>query len=100
MTFYTTGVGSCGENDTGKDNIVALSVPFMNKDYDSNANPNNNPLCGRSITIQANGKTATAIVKDKCQGCDYGDIDVSPQLFIQFFDSLDKGRGKVDWWLN
>lgn len=102
MTYYTIGKGSCGEDDTGKDttiSIVALSVAQM-ANGEQTSNTNDNTLCGKTITITANGKSTTATVKDKCQGCADDDIDVSEKVFIDIFGSLDAGRSKVTWSFN
>jgi len=63
-------------------------------------NSNNNPLCGKTITITYNGVTKTAKVVDTCEGCAAGNIDLSPSLF-QDFAPLSAGRvGGVSWYVN
>lgn len=117
LTYYTVGMGACGEDDSGKDNtenIVALSHLLMG------TQSNGNPMCGKTITISAGGKTVQATVKDKCMGCDTDNIDgkpsrsqdlyrrqrpltliaVSTVAFVSLMGSTDVGRGKVDWWFN
>lgn len=97
MTYYTVGMGACGENDTGKDdseNIVALSHELMG------TQSNGNPYCGRTITISYNGKTTTAICRDKCMGCGIDEIDVSTKAFLEIFGDLGVGRHTVDWWFS
>lgn len=97
LTYYTVGQGACGENDSGADNsenIVAISHLLMG------TLSNDNPMCGKTITISANGKTATATVKDKCMGCNMFDIDVSEKVFETLWGNLDAGRTTVSWWFN
>ncbi|KAF4447306.1 hypothetical protein F53441_9149 [Fusarium austroafricanum] len=97
FTYYDIGQGACGEDDSGKDdsiNIVALSHLLMGPQS------NGNPMCGKTITIKANGKTAQATVKDKCMGCALNDIDVSRKVYNEIWGSLDSGRTKVEWWFN
>ncbi|KAM0432407.1 hypothetical protein ACHAPT_004951 [Fusarium lateritium] len=97
FTYYDIGMGACGEDDSGKDdteNIVALSHLLMG------TVSNGNPMCGKTITIKANGKTTTAVVKDKCMGCAINDIDVSRACFKELYGSLDAGRTEVEWWFN
>ncbi|KLP02187.1 hypothetical protein CEK27_008315 [Fusarium fujikuroi] len=97
FTYYDIGQGACGENDTGKDdsiNIVALSHLLMGP------LSNNNPMCGKTITIKANGKTCQATVADKCTSCDINDIDVSRKVYEEIWGSLDSGRTEVEWWFN
>jgi hypothetical protein len=94
ITYYDVGLGACGEDDTGaddSDNIVALSHLMMG------TQSNGNPMCGQTINIEANGKTATAVVKDKCMGCSEEDIDVSKKVYKQLFGGLGSGRMPVTW---
>ncbi|KAK2003229.1 hypothetical protein LX36DRAFT_155994 [Colletotrichum falcatum] len=94
LTYYTVGMGACGEDDSGKDlteNIVALSHLVMG------AQSNGNPYCGKKIKITVNGKSTTATVRDKCMGCKANDIDVSEKCFLDVFDSLGVGRKTVEW---
>jgi hypothetical protein len=72
LTYYTVGLGACGEDDSGKDNtenIVALSHLLMG------TQSNGNPFCGKTITISYGGKQVVATVKDKCMGCALNNID-------------------------
>ncbi|KAH6609550.1 Non-Catalytic module family expansin [Trichoderma cornu-damae] len=97
ITYYTVGLGSCGEDDSGADlsqNIVAIAVGLMG------SQSNGNPMCGKTITISAGGKTTTATVKDKCMGCADHDIDVSEKVFLDLFGSLDGGREPCTWSFN
>lgn len=95
ITYYDVGLGACGEDDSGKGktgNIVALSHLLMGE------SSNGNPMCGQSITIKANGRTAKGVVKDKCMGCSKDDVDVSEKIYMELFDeSLDSGRMPVSW---
>ncbi|OHE93986.1 allergen Asp F7 [Colletotrichum orchidophilum] len=94
LTYYTVGLGACGEDDSGKDNsenIVAVSYLVMG------SQSNGNPYCGKKVQISANGKTTTATVRDKCMGCQADAIDVSEKAFLDIFDSLGVGRGTVEW---
>ena len=94
ITYYTIGLGACGEDDTGKDeeiSIVALSHLLMGTES------NGNPMCGKTIQIESNGRTTTAVVKDKCMGCAMWDIDVSEKVFQDLWGGLGKGRGPATW---
>ncbi|SCV61484.1 uncharacterized protein FFFS_16054 [Fusarium fujikuroi] len=93
--------GACGQDSSGQDetsNIVAISGEV----YDAAKiveNPNENPLCGRTITIKgSNGKTTQGTILDRCQGCRGADIDVSHKIFIEIYGSLDPGRCEIEWW--
>lgn len=95
ITYYTVGLGACGTDDTGADqneNIAALSHLLMG------TSSNGNPMCGQTVTISANGKTAKATVKDKCMGCSIDDVDVSEKVYKELFGgSLDSGRMPMKW---
>ena len=93
MTYYNTGVGSCGATSADTDKIVALSVAKMN----NGVNPNNNPLCFKHITItNSNGVSQDATIVDTCTRCAQDAIDVSPALF-EALAPLSSGRVTVSW---
>ncbi|KAK4038436.1 RlpA-like double-psi beta-barrel-protein domain-containing protein-containing protein [Parachaetomium inaequale] len=97
ITYFALGMGSCGIDDSLLDrthNVVAVSAQLMG------AQSNGNPMCGKTITIQANGKTITAVVHDKCPSCAPGDIDGSEKMFVDLFGALTDGRRKIEWWFN
>ncbi|XXG99453.1 hypothetical protein Hte_005792 [Hypoxylon texense] len=83
MTYYTPGLGACGETNTESDAVVAMS-------------PAQYGHCGKTIKIHYNGKTGSAKIVDKCPGCGGDGIDVSPKVFKEFAD-LSVGRVAVTW---
>ncbi|KAI8978793.1 riboflavin aldehyde-forming enzyme [Trametes punicea] len=87
-TWFNVGLGACGETNKDSDKIIAISSQI----YANGAH------CGESVRIKntANGKTATAIVRDECPGCGANDIDMSPSLFEELGD-LDTGVLRVTW---
>lgn len=88
MTYFTPGLGSCGQTSTESDLVVAISASKMN----SGGNPSNNPLCFTHITItNPEGVSQDATIVDTCMGCAEDDIDVSPALFL-IFAPLGDGR--------
>lgn len=97
MTYYQVGLGSCGQDDTGKDNsenIVAMSPDMVGSGDSSN--------CGRKIHITGeDGQVVSATVRDKCPSCSPGEIDVSEKVFKAIVGNLGVGRSKVSWtWAN
>ncbi|ETW75344.1 Non-catalytic module family EXPN protein [Heterobasidion irregulare TC 32-1] len=93
-TFYVPGLGACGVTNTGSDLIVAISAARF--DSTGTANPNLNPLCGKRITANFQGKSVTATVVDRCPGCAVNDLDFSPAAFDALADpSL--GRIDISW---
>lgn len=97
ITYYAIGMGSCGIDDSGKDqteSVVAISHLKMGEQS------NGNPMCGKTITIYSNGKSTTATVKDKCMGCAENDIDVSEKVFKELWGDLSTGRDDATWSFN
>jgi len=91
-TYYDVGLGACGGTNVPSDFIVALNAP----QFDDAGSGYPNPICGKSLTITHNGKTAQAAVVDKCPGCAYGDLDMSQGLF-EYFESTGVGRFSMSW---
>ncbi|KAK8085865.1 RlpA-like double-psi beta-barrel-protein domain-containing protein-containing protein [Apiospora hydei] len=92
MTYYTAGLGACGQTNNNNDAIVALPSSFFTA-----GNPNLDPVCNRNIRITYQGKSKTAKVVDKCAGCAGNSIDVTPSVFTALVGGLGAGRVKVTW---
>ncbi|KDQ20988.1 hypothetical protein BOTBODRAFT_26998 [Botryobasidium botryosum FD-172 SS1] len=75
LSFFDTGLGSCGNTNKPSDFIVAMPAGLMSSS-----------LCGKTVTISANGKTTTATVADTCPGCDDTQLDCTTSLFDFFAD--------------
>ncbi|TFK95942.1 RlpA-like double-psi beta-barrel-protein domain-containing protein-containing protein [Pterulicium gracile] len=99
-TWYnvSVGYGACGTLQGDHEYVVAVS----DRRYEEtkvDGNPNNNKICGRLISIDgesANGPV-TARVVDRCGGCKYDDIDMSPALFQHVVGDLGLGRRQINW---
>jgi expansin (peptidoglycan-binding protein) len=89
-TWFQPGLGACGQTYTANDTIVAQAASF----YDQNDGGN----CGQWLQIvnTANGKSVSAFVGDKCPGCSYNDLDMSPCVFSQLAD-LSVGAIQISW---
>ncbi|OKL58977.1 hypothetical protein UA08_05758 [Talaromyces atroroseus] len=93
-TYYDTATSMSSPsycdtaNDGETENVVALSYEVMDES-----------LCGASITVEYEGKTATGTVVDKCMGCDAQAIDMSRAMFGDLSD-LSAGRITVSWSVN
>ncbi|RKO92863.1 RlpA-like double-psi beta-barrel-protein domain-containing protein-containing protein, partial [Blyttiomyces helicus] len=86
MTYYTPGLGACGQTNSESDYIVAMNQA----QYDG--------TCGNQVCITYNGGSGvTATVMDECPGCSFGDLDVSPVIFNALCGSLDAGRVTISW---
>lgn len=102
MTFYNPAQGACGKVNGDNDAVMAISHGIFDEHQAPGDNPNNNELCGRKIRAhrfnEKTGKDASIVVTivDKCLGCAYNDIDVSPAMFEKLADPA-KGRVNVEW---
>ena len=94
LTFQDSdspGVGACGTALGGSD--VAVSECLWTA-----ANPNADPLCGRTINMASNGVTIQGVIRDKQPGsCAPGNAEVLPNTFVKFGYSLDKGVAGITW---
>lgn len=80
LTYYAVGLGACGENSVPSDHIVAVAEAIF--DSYNNGNPNNNPLCGKYVSITgADGSQFKAKIVDRCPGCEKADLDLSEDFF-------------------
>lgn len=95
LTYYDPGMGSCGIDSKGTEPVVAISHIVMDR-YNT-GNPNNNPMCGKSMTIEYKGKTMDVKIVDRCTGCAENDVDVSPSVFEYLVGSKDAGRVDCTW---
>ena len=97
ITYYTPGMGACGWTSTTSDAIVAISETIFDV-YTPNGNPNNNPLCGKTVTIVGtDGSTYDAEIVDRCVGCDEESIDLSPSMFTIVAPDGDGRVHNVAW---
>ncbi|KAI0092377.1 loosenin [Irpex rosettiformis] len=95
-TFFTPSIGACGKQSTSSDHIVAVSSQFFNSFPGAGANPNKNPICGKTLTVHFKGKSTKVTVVDSCPGCGLLDLDLSPAAFNDLA-SPDLGRIQVTW---
>lgn len=72
-------------NDGNSENVVALSVDLITQE-----------MCGKTVTVSHNGKTATGTVVDKCMSCTSGSVDMSVHMFNSLADAS-AGRIPISW---
>nr|POF00920.1 papain inhibitor [Quercus suber] len=95
LTYFTDGLGACGQTSGPDDPIVALSEALFDPQT-PNGNPNNNPLCGRTLTAFNGDASIVLTVVDRCTGCAMYDLDTTQAAFSQLADpSL--GRVPITW---
>lgn len=92
-TYYDVGLGACGVTNTNSELIAAINVDQFG------SQSNGNPICGKQATLYYQGKSVTVTVQDKCPGCSYGDIDLSPAAFKALADES-LGRIPITWHFN
>ncbi|KAH8555697.1 RlpA-like double-psi beta-barrel-protein domain-containing protein-containing protein [Umbelopsis sp. PMI_123] len=85
-TYYTVGLGSCGQTNSDSQLVAALNAPQMG----------NNKYCGKSATVKGPKGTVTVKIVDTCPGCSSGDLDLSPAAFNQIGDQS-AGRISISW---
>lgn len=97
ITWYNTGLGACGIYSNDGELVVALNREQFDPST-PNGNPNRNPLCGRNIRVNANGRSVTVRLVDRCAGCPYGGLDLSPAAFgVLASTSVGVLQGSWDW---
>lgn len=89
-TWYNTGLGYCELYN--EDSQLVCAVSHLR--YKSGRKQVPCMLC-----VQVTGSAGTEILQivDKCMGCAYGDLDLSPHAFNRTVGTLDIGRAKVHW---
>ncbi|TFK98111.1 hypothetical protein BDV98DRAFT_220001 [Pterulicium gracile] len=99
-TWYDVNAGytACGTLHNNDAWVVAVSAGL----YDSTAvdgNPNHNRICGRKIWLWGWYGTAPTDVTivDRCAGCAWNDIDMSPSVFRYVVGDLGAGRKPIGW---
>lgn len=91
FTWYQTGLGACGLTSGSDDPIVAISEDLF--DQYATANPNDNPVCGKKLTLTGvDGTQYSATIVDRCTGCALSDLDLSEGFFNTVTSN---GNGRV-----
>ncbi|KAI8662986.1 hypothetical protein LRP88_07187 [Fusarium phalaenopsidis] len=86
-TYYHPGLGACGGTNGDGDLIVAMSAALFDAQKP----------CGRSIKVKGAAGEVTVKVVDRCEGCAYNDIDLSPTAFQKAIGDLGIGRTTTTW---
>lgn len=100
LTYYAPGLGACGIKSSKSEMIVAISHLLFDS-VQQGSNPNTNSLCGMKLRARRpdGDRSIDLKVVDRCTGCQYRDLDVSPGAF-QRLAEIAQGRVSVEWaWL-
>ncbi|CAE6419361.1 hypothetical protein ACGC1H_001896 [Rhizoctonia solani] len=97
-TYYGTGLGACGITSKDTDYIAAVSQLL----YDgfngyTGSDPNSNPICGKKIKANYQGKSVTVTVVDRCVACAKYDLDFSPSAFSKIADQALGRLSDMTW---
>lgn len=87
ITYFNPGLGACGITNSDNDLITAVSAAL----YDSQK------PCGRNIRVTYQGRSVVVQVVDRCVGCAYNDLDLSPAAFQTVIGDLGIGRVNAQW---
>ncbi|MGI5506932.1 cysteine/serine endopeptidase inhibitor [Lentzea sp. CA-135723] len=90
--YNDAGYGACGTKiNAATELLVAAPAALW-----TTPNPNNDPLCRKSIRVTHNGKTITVPIRDKCPSCGSNKIDLSRPAFAKLANP-DVGIINVTW---
>ncbi|MDX8054033.1 cysteine/serine endopeptidase inhibitor [Lentzea sp. BCCO 10_0798] len=90
--YNDAGYGACGTRiNAATELLVAAPAALW-----TTPNPNNDPLCRKSIRVTHNGRTITVPIKDKCPSCASNKIDLSQPAFSRLADTS-LGIISVNW---
>lgn len=93
VTFYEVGLGACGWTNSDDELVAALNWEQWDQ---FGSESNGNPACNKKATLNYEGKSVTVKIVDKCMGCKYGDLDLSPSAFKQLAPES-VGRMEMSW---
>ncbi|MGW6447618.1 cysteine/serine endopeptidase inhibitor [Lentzea sp. NPDC055074] len=75
--YNDAGYGACGTQINAATQLLVAAPAALW----TTPNPNNDPLCRKSIRVTYNGRTITVPIKDKCPSCASNKIDLSQPAF-------------------
>jgi hypothetical protein len=85
FTYYSPGLGVCGQVNTTSKLVVALS--YIDFDPYTTNGTSSNPLCGKKLRAFYNGNSVDVTVVDRCPACAEGGLNLSPAAFRKFIIS-------------
>lgn len=87
VTYFNPGLGACGQYNGDGDYIVAVSAALFDQQHP----------CGRRIRVYGSSGSVDVTVVDRCTGCSYNDLDLSPAAFQGSIGDLGIGRRNANW---
>ncbi|KAJ1665616.1 hypothetical protein IW140_003082 [Coemansia sp. RSA 1813] len=92
-TYFSPGLGSCGQTNTDEDLIAAINAPQYGA---TSGDPNSASVCGKCALVKGAKGQVKVTITDKCPPCKHGDLDLSPAAFKQI-GNTDDGRIPITW---
>jgi outer membrane biosynthesis protein TonB len=94
LNYYKGGLGACGNPVDDSGMFVALASDLMGPaTYDPATGNPTNKWCNKKVEITNNGRTATAVIADRCDGCTDGGFDATPALWEALTGGLGGASG-------
>ena len=99
FTWYNLGGAytACGSIHSDDELVLALNAPQFDP-YTPHGNPNLNTLCNKKIQVTGPYGSAEVLLVDRCPGCPYGGLDLSPAAFKAVGQNLDIGVVQGTWY--
>ena len=99
FTWYNVAGGytACGSQHGDDELVLALNAPQFDP-YTPHGNPNLNTLCNKMIRVTGPYGSADVKLVDRCPGCPYGGLDLSPAAFKAVGQNLDIGVVQGTWY--
>ncbi|CAF1159563.1 unnamed protein product [Didymodactylos carnosus] len=89
------GYTACGRLHVNTDLIAGLNAAQFDPSPDGNPNKNSN--CGKHVQVYGPRGSVTVIISDRCAGCAYGDLNLTPTAFQTAVGDLSVGRAQISW---
>jgi len=94
ISYYEDGPSSSQPPSCGKESIY-MSEYYIALNYQQLDSDKKN-LCGRCAKIVYKNKYLVGRIVDRCRGCGYGGLDISPSMFTHF-ESKSTGVFYTNW---
>ncbi|KAJ7511286.1 hypothetical protein B0H11DRAFT_1954614 [Mycena galericulata] len=100
---FEPDLGACGWTNTSDQSVGTVSMTTFNNYPGATKNPNKNPICGRNMTIQANGVTVIVVVVDNFKedkNAGPNDVGVTDMDFSTMANLKDGTIPNATWWIS
>ncbi|ORY06358.1 hypothetical protein K493DRAFT_333232 [Basidiobolus meristosporus CBS 931.73] len=91
-TYYTPGLGACGNVNTADQLIAAINAP----QFGAYSHPSDSPACYSCAMVTGPLGSVKVKIVDKCPSCKFGSLDLSPAAFNHIALEA-QGRVPISW---